>query len=97
MGEKMTKDQFEEKLCINGGQFEFNTNIYEGMIGITPSKIVIWVDKVGYSNSENEDEPKYIGEFESVEELLDTFMVADKSFAKSVLPEIASLIPILSY
>lgn len=92
----MTKDRFREALNINGGQFDFFTEKHEGMIGVSPTKIVIWVDGTGYSKKAEETEPKNIGEYESVDELLGNFRVDGGIFADNVLPEITKLNKLLS-
>jgi len=83
----MTRDRFKSELSIRGGQFDFQTDRHEGMIGINPSSIVIWVDDI----SADGDEPKYIGEFKDVDELLEEFKVDGESFATNVLPKIIKL------
>ena len=83
----MTKDQFKIALSVSGGQFTFQADRYEGMIGITPANVVIWVDDIGSDS----DEPKNIGEFNSVSDLLEKFNVDGESFVASILPRIKSL------
>ena len=52
----MKRDDFKNALARTGGQFVFYTDTHEGMIGITPSRIVIWVDYLGFSKIANEDD-----------------------------------------
>lgn len=93
----MTKDRIKEILNISGGQLDFRTGKHEGMFGISPNKIVVWVDDVGFSDSENDNaEPKNIGEFATVEEMLAQFRVDGELFADVVLPEIKEITPIYS-
>ena len=83
----MTKEKFKKVLDVQGGQFEFETDQNEGMIGISPSQVVIWVDDLGFC----EGEPEYIGYYRSVDELLEKFKVNGKPFAETLLPEIGKL------
>ena len=83
----MTKKQFESVLDVQGGQFEFRTDRYEGMVGVSPSAVVIWVD---YLNV-NGHEPKYVGSYGSIRELLEAFYVEGQAFATAILPEISGL------
>lgn len=83
----MTKDQFKSVLSVSGGQFYFQTDRHEGMIGISPASVVIWVDDIGTDR----DEPKHIGEFNNVSDLLDEFEVDGESFVENILPEITKL------
>lgn len=90
----MTKEQFKSKFNISGGQFVFNTDKHEGMIGISPLKVFIWVDVRGWANKPNVNddlEPSNIGEFETVDELLSSFKVGEKLFSEFVLPNINKL------
>lgn len=90
----MTKNYFENTLNVYGGQFTFFTNQYEGMIGVSPSRVVIWVDDKGFGelNGDDEDlEPRNIGVFESVNELLLKFKVDGKPFIEFLLPDIKEL------
>lgn len=83
----MTKDQFKSILSVSGGQFTFQTDRYEGMIGISPASVVIWVDDIGSDS----DEPKHIGEFNNVSDLLDEFKLDGESFVVNILPKITKL------
>ena len=83
----MTKDHFKSILDISGGQFDFQTDKHEGMIGISPASVVIWVDDIDADG----DEPKYIGEYKNVNELLEKFNVDGKPFVVNVLPQITKL------
>ena len=91
MGEKMKVEQFEQKLRVNGGQFYFSTNKHEGMIGVSPSKVLIWVDAIGFSEGGGESIPRNVGEYECVDELLKVFFVDGEKFVDSILPKIESL------
>ena len=79
-------------LSIGGGQFDFFTDKHEGMIGVDPSKIVIWVDEKGFSVSPGEGEPKNYGEFKTIDDLFSGFMVDGLPFVDAVLPDIPKLI-----
>ena len=57
----MTRNQFYEELAVTGGQFNFRTAMYEGMIGISPNSLVIWVDNIGFGESNIDDEPMCFG------------------------------------
>lgn len=83
----MTKDQFKSVLSVSGGQFTFQTDRYEGMIGISPASVVIWVDDIG----SNRDEPKHIGEFTNVSDLLEKFKIDGEPFVVNILPKITKL------
>lgn len=83
----MTKNHFKSALSVSGGQFEFQTDKHEGMIGISPASVVIWVDDIDADG----DEPKNIGEFKSVNELLEKFNVDGESFVATILPEIVEI------
>ena len=97
-GNGMKKEQFIERLNGNlnvGGTFNFFTERYEGFIfWMKGSKrLVSWVDDKGFSSSENSSDakPKNIGEFQSIEEMLETFKVDGTLFAKEVLPNVEKL------
>jgi len=90
----MTKNQFINALSVVGGQFVFANNKYEGMIGVSMSGVVIWVDDKGFGDLPGNLEPRNIGEFNSVGELLTDFKVDGKYFANDVLPEISELLQI---
>lgn len=92
----MTNDLFKELLNISGGQFEFYTDKHEGMIGLSPSQIMIWVDDLGFGKITDDVEPKNIGYYNSIDDLLKTFKVDNELFADNVLPQITSLIRLLS-
>ncbi|MBO5976462.1 MAG: hypothetical protein J6P94_04735 [Oscillospiraceae bacterium] len=92
----MTRNQFYEELAVTGGQFNFRTAMHEGMIGISPNSLVIWVDNIGFGESKIDDEPMCFGEFQSIGELLDSFKVDGKLFSESVLPEIDKLYRLLT-
>ena len=70
----MTKEQLAKTLNVSGGQFRFFTETKEGMISMCPENVFAWVDDKGYSTSESnegeDDEPKNMGLFESVQEML---------------------------
>ena len=83
----MTKDHFKSLLNVSGGQFAFQTDRHEGMIGISPASVVVWVDDIDADG----DEPKYIGEYKSVNELLEKFKVDDEHFVANILPKITNL------
>lgn len=83
----MTKDQFKSILNVSGGQFNFQADRYEGMIGISPANVVIWVDDI----DTDREEPKNIGEFKSVSDLLEKFNVDGESFVVNILPKITNL------
>ena len=83
----MTKEEFKSVLDVQGGQFDFQIGRYEGMVGITPSQVVIWVDDTDFYKGE----PEYIGYYRSVDELLEKFRVKGKPFAETLLPEISEL------
>lgn len=87
----MTKERFRNELDVVGGMFIFNTNKHEGMIGVTMSNVVVWVDDNGFGERADEAEPRNVGEFNSIDELLSKFNVDGKSFAEYVLPEISKL------
>lgn len=89
----MNREQFKKTVDVVGGQFTFETEKYEGMIGVTPARIVIWVDDRGFSSQSVEDdesEPKNVGEFKNADDLLETFAVDGMKF-ELLLPEIKSL------
>lgn len=83
----MTKNHFKSVLNVSGGQFVFQTDKHEGMIGISPASVVIWVDDIGADG----EEQKNIGEFKSVNELLEKFNVDGEPFAVIILPKITEL------
>jgi hypothetical protein len=83
----MTKNHFKSILNVSGGQFYFRTDKHEGMIGISPASVVIWVDDIDADG----DEPKNIGEFKSVNELLEKFDLDGNLFVADVLPQITKL------
>ena len=87
----MTKDQFKESIGGIGGEFNFYTADYEGLIFATPTRAFIWVDFNGYRTADVVDEPKNIGDYNSVDELLDAFEVDGVLFSESVLPKITTL------
>lgn len=95
----MTKDRIKEILSISGGQFDYRTGKYEGMLGVSPNSIVVWADDVGFSNATNDNddaEPRNVGEFATVDEMLAQFRVDGELFADVVLPDIKEVIPIYS-
>lgn len=83
----MTKNHFKSVLNVSGGQFNFQTDKHEGMIGISPASVVIWVDDIGAEG----EEPKNIGEFKSISELLEKFKVDGEDFVVNILPQITEL------
>ena len=83
----MTKDQLKSVLDVDGGQFDFQTDNHEGMIGISPASVVIWVDDIDADG----EEPKNIGQFKSVTELLEQFKVDGEPFVVNILPHIKKL------
>ena len=85
----MTKEQLEATLNVSGGQFMFSTKKQEGMIGVCPSYIFIWVDDK--EGSDLTAEPKNVGEFETIREMLEQFVVNGQPFSESVLPDIEKL------
>lgn len=91
----MTKSQLKTMLNVIGGQFVFATNRHEGMIGVSPAGVVIWVDDAGFGtpkNSRDDDsEPRNAGEYRSIDEMLSNFKVDGKLFVEAVLPEIEEL------
>lgn len=94
----MTKETLKDILSGAGGQFVFSTDQHEGMIGITPASVVIWVDKIGYNNAEAEDEaePQNAGKFKNVDELLEAFKVDSVLFSEKILPQVETLNRILT-
>lgn len=87
----MTKEKFINTLDVTGGSFVFETDIYEGFIGVSPNGIVIWVDDVGFGGLEGRDEPRNIGEYADTSELLSGFVVDGIGFREKVLPAIDNL------
>lgn len=94
----MEKEQFIERLNGNlnvGGTFNFFTEQHDGFIFWLKGsrRLVIWVDNKGFSSQENNNgaEPRNIGEFQSVEEMLAKFKVDGTLFAESVLPTVEKL------
>lgn len=91
----MTKEQFKNKVNVIGGTFDFTTDRYEGMVGVSNREYIIWVDDLGYGTRQVDEssnrEPRNIGEYKDVDELLSTFMVDGELFAESVLPTIEKL------
>lgn len=94
----MEKEKFIKRLNGNldvGGTFNFFTEQYEGFIFWMKGsrRLVIWVDDKGFSSSENSSDakPKSIGEFQSIEEMLETFKVDGTLFAKAILPNVEKL------
>ena len=83
----MTKEEFKKVLDVQGGQFDFQIGRYEGMIGISPSQVVIWVDDSDFCKGE----PEFIGYYRSVDELLEKFQVKGQLFAETLLPKIGKL------
>jgi hypothetical protein len=83
----MTKNHFKSTLNVSGGQFDFQTDKHEGMIGISPASVVIWVDDI----DADRDEPKNIGEFKNIDELLEKFNVDGEPFVVTILPKITEL------
>ena len=76
----MEKEQFIKRLNGNlnvGGTFNFFTARYEGFIFWMKGsrRLVIWVDDKGFTSPENSSdaEPRNIGEFQSIEEMLAKF------------------------
>ena len=92
----MTQNQFYKELAVQGGQFDFRTAQYEGMIGISPDSVVIWVDNIGFGEEKADNEPMHYGEFKNVGELLEHFKVDGRLFVESVLPEIDILCRLLT-
>lgn len=94
----MEKEQFIERLNGNlnvGGTFNFFTEQHDGFIFWLKGsrRLVIWVDNKGFSSQENNNgtEPRNIGEFQSIEEMLAKFKVDGTLFAESVLPTVEKL------
>ena len=91
----MTKEQFKNKVNVIGGTFDFTTDKYEGLIGVSNREYIIWVDDLGYGtrqvDEDSDGEPRNQGEYKNVDELLSTFMVDGELFAESVLPAIEQL------
>lgn len=91
----MTKEQFKSKVNVIGGTFDFTTDRYEGMVGVSNREYIIWVDDLGYGTRQVDEssnrEPRNIGEYKDVDELLSTFMVDGELFAEAVLPTIEKL------
>ena len=87
----MTKEQIKRILNVSGGRFRLSTKTQEGMIGVCPENVFIWVDDKGRGNPENRgngnDGPRNIGFFGSVQEMLEQFMVDGVLFSESVLPD----------
>ena len=91
----MTKEQFKKRVNVFAGQFWFTTKKYEGMVGVSNREYIIWVDDLGYGTRQVDEssdrEPRNIGEYKNVDELLSTFMVDGELFAEAVLPTIEKL------
>ena len=91
----MTKEQIKKTLNVSGGRFRLSTKTQEGMIGVCPENVFIWVDDKGRGNPENRgngnDGPRNIGLFGSVQEMLEQFRVDGAFFSESVLPDITDL------
>ena len=91
----MTKEQFKSKVNVIGGTFDFTTDKYEGLIGVSNREYIIWVDDLGYGtrqvDEDSDGEPRNQGEYKNLDELLSTFMVDGELFAESVLPTIERL------
>ena len=91
----MTKEQFKSKVDVLGGTFGFTTDRYEGMVCVSNREYIIWADDLGYGTRQVEEssdrEPRNIGEYKNVDELLSTFMVDGELFAEAVLPTIEQL------
>lgn len=91
----MTKEQFKNKVNVIGGTFDFTTDRYEGMVGVSNREYIIWVDDLGYGTRQVDEssnrEPRNIGEYKDVDELLSTFMVDGELFSEAVLPTIEQL------
>lgn len=94
----MEKEQFIKRLNGNlnvGGTFNFFTARYEGFIFWMKGsrRLVIWVDDKGFTSPENSSdaEPRNIGEFQSIEEMLAKFKVDGTLFAESVLPTMGEI------
>jgi hypothetical protein len=97
--DEMTREQFKKELSSGAGQLTIKTDKYVGMIGISPSNILIWVDDPdfwGPASARNIDGPRNIGEFRDADELLNEFEVDGRKFADSVLPEIKKLIVVIT-
>lgn len=96
----MTNEQFRSAINVTGGQFDFETDKYEGMVGVSHSSVVIWVDDIGYSkpsgDTDDGTEPRNIGYYKSSDDLLEQFKVDGILFSDSVLPEIKELVRILT-
>ena len=82
----MEKEQFIKRLNGNlnvGGTFNFFTARYEGFIFWMKGsrRLVIWVDDKGFTSPENSSdaEPRNIGEFQSIEEMLAKFKVVSRT------------------
>ena len=91
----MTKEQFKSKVNVIGGTFDFTTDKYEGLIGVSNREYIIWVDDLGYGTRQVDEDsdvgPRNMAEYKNVDELLSTFMVDGELFAESVLPTIEKL------
>lgn len=91
----MTKEQFKSKVDVLGGTFDFTTDKYEGLIGVSNREFFIWVDDLGYGTRQVDEDsnvgPRNMAEYKNVDELLSTFMVDGELFAESVLPTIEKL------
>ena len=91
----MTKEQFKSKVDVIGGTYDFFTDRYEGLIGVTNREFFIWVDDLGYGTRQVDEDcdvgPRNMGEYKNVDELLSTFMVDGELFAEAVLPTIEKL------
>ena len=91
----MTKEQFKSKVNVIGGTFDFTTDKYEGLIGVSNREYIIWVDDLGYGTRQVDEDsdvgPRNMAEYKNVDELLSTFMVDGELFAESVLPAIEQL------
>ena len=87
----MTKEQIAKTLDVSGGQFRFFTETQD---------VFIWVHDKGYSTSESSesdnDRPRNIGLFCSVQEMLEQFKVDGTLFSESALPDIKNLEQICS-
>ena len=91
----MTIEQFKSKVDVIGGTYDFFTDRYEGLIGVTNREFFIWVDDLGYGTRQVDEDcdvgPRNMGEYKNVDELLSTFMVDGELFAEAVLPTIEQL------
>lgn len=95
----MTKDQLNNSLKGSaniGGTFEFSTSKYEGMIFSVENEVFIWVDDIGFSKSPIDAEPRNVGEYKTIDEMLDNFKVDNEMFANTVLQDISELKQIYS-